>query len=147
MDMSGVEVQDKSLPVDADLKDACEIAAHKVIMKRSRVKLISVLASMASVNQRELVGVCRCVSDLNVLANRKIRGEVMQVVQQLCRMGCAELYPQELGALSTMVDSCLSMEYSSAKQAGKTMSEWYGERNEMIAVLGKATAADIDQAM
>eukprot|EP00971_Amphidinium_carterae_P094719 1874556-Amphidinium_carterae.2 len=147
MDMSGVEVKDKSLPVDSDLKDACETATHKTVQKRSRSKLISVLASMERLNQRELVGVCRSVSDLNVLANRKIRGEVMQVVQQLCRMGCTESNPEEMASLSRMVDTCLAMEFSGAKQMGKGLTEWYTERKEMVVALGKGTAADIQTAM
>ena len=143
----GLHVADATMPVDPNLETACGLALHKNLSLKSRSPLIACLRTLAVINQREVVGVLRCLCQLNVVANIQVRRDVVQIIQELTRLDVHVHCAAELAQLHNMFDQALSLHYGSHRARGGSTRSWWETYGFCIHALGGTHFQDMGDIM
>ena len=98
-----LKVREPRETVDSALVKALEMASHSNTAKRTLTLLTAYLQRAASLNQKEVVGLCRFFLQRKVGVNTKMRDALFAFCQAIARLGVKDAFCDELDLLSDSV--------------------------------------------
>ena len=105
-------------PVNPEFRQALVLASHPNPGRRSRSHLLSYLQHRIILNQRETVGLMRCIEGTNIYTSAATRQFILEIAKYIMDVGLKELFPDEVNFLRELWDHPLASTYCVARKDG-----------------------------
>ena len=104
--------------VNGEFRQALILASHPNPGRRCRSQLLSYLRHRIVLNQRETVGLMRCIEGTNIYTSAATRQFILEIAKYIMDVGLKEQFPDEVNFLHELWDHTMASTYCAARKDG-----------------------------
>jgi hypothetical protein len=131
-----LKVTDNNELIQPALLEALDASRMKNPAKRTKQPLYNFFASVKQINQKELVGLLRSISEVRVSSSVPARKHCLEVIKFLVNSGLHQKFRQEMGILRELFDETLALTFACMQKEHMPIATWWQNFSQYVKILG-----------
>lgn len=131
-----LKVTDNNELIQPALLEALDASRMKNPAKRTKQPLYNFFGSVKQINQKELVGLLRSISEVNVSSSVPARKHCLEVIKFLVNSGLHQKFPEEMGILRELFDETLALTFACMQKEHMPIATWWQNFEQYVKILG-----------